>query len=208
MQYFCVNLYIPALSEVDIASSRQALYTPHCVVSIPIDGACLLKILPSSCVQCACVQVYYSGKGPPPPAITASVRPEDHSSEVKLYNFGIKWNLTERWNVFQNQKRVVWRGRVKIATSAKRVVWRGRVKIETSAAWAVKHAWCSVVAGLQHSIYLRLLIETFVKCVVYNQIASSEDRIKIPWTTARSTWSINFYYWLYCIYICPPAMSS
>ena len=173
---------------MDIASSRQLLYTSHYVFSIWLDGACLLKILPSSCIQCACVQVYYSVKGPPPPAITASVRPEDHSSEVKLYSSGIKLMLTERWNVFRNQKRVV---------------WRGRIKISTSAASAVQHAWCSVVAGLQHSIYLRLLIETFVKCVVYNQIASSEDRIKIPWTTARSTWSINFYYLLYCLFMPP-----
>ena len=64
------------------------------------------------------------------------------------------------------------------ASKARIIVWQGRIEIATSAASAVRDACCSIVAGVKHSIYLRLLLEKFVKCVVQNQIGGSEGRIK------------------------------
>ena len=50
-------------------------------------------------------------------------------------------------------------------SASKRVVWQGRIEVATSAASAVQDVCCSIVARVQHSIYLRLLIEKFVKCL-------------------------------------------
>ena len=73
------------------------------------------------------------------------------------------------------------------ASKARSVARTASIEIETSAAPAVRDACCSIVSGVWHSIYLRHLIGKFVQCVVYNQIATSEGRIKIPWTNTRTT---------------------
>ena len=46
------------------------------------------------------------------------------------------------------------------ASKARVVARTASIGIETSAASAVRDACCSIVAGVQHSIYLRLLIES------------------------------------------------
>ena len=84
----------------------------------------------------AAVQLYHNKKGlkaPPPPTCAASAGPEDHNSEVKLYDAGINKCWCKIWNIFPHQKRVV---------------WQGRIEIETSAASAVRDACCSIVAGV------------------------------------------------------------
>ena len=75
------------------------------------------------------------------------------------------------------------------ASKARGVARTASIEIETSAASAVQNACCSIVARVYHSFYLRLLqvVDKFVKCVVKKQIASSEGRRKIPWTTTRTT---------------------
>ena len=45
---------------------------------------------------------------------------------------------------------------------ARSVARMASIEIETSAASAVRDACCSVVAGVYHSFYLRILIEKFV----------------------------------------------
>ena len=52
------------------------------------------------------------------------------------------------------------------ALKARSVARTASTEIATSAASAVRDACCSIVAGVYHSIYLRLLIEKFVKCVL------------------------------------------
>ena len=51
-------------------------------------------------------------------------------------------------------------------SKARSVARTASIEIETSAASAVRDACCSIVAREEHSSYLRLLIEKFVKCVV------------------------------------------
>ena len=64
------------------------------------------------------------------------------------------------------------------SASKTRIVEQRRIEIETSAAPAVRDACCSIVAGVQHSIYLGLLLEKVCQIRCITQIASSEGRKK------------------------------
>ena len=74
-------------------------------------------------------------KGAPPPTWAASAGPEDHNSEVKLYDTGIKYMLVQEMEDFS-------------ASKAHSVARTASIEIEISTASAVRDACCSIVAGV------------------------------------------------------------
>ena len=78
------------------------------------------------------------------------------------------------------------------ASKARSVARTASIETETSAASAVRDACCSIIVHSSRGIAL-LLSAAFNNnrkvCQMrrINQIASSEGRIKIPWTTTRTT---------------------
>ena len=71
-------------------------------------------------------------KGVPPPTWAASTGPEDHNSEAKQYDTGIKQMLVQEMEYFS-------------ASKARSVARTASIEIATSAASAVRDACCSIV---------------------------------------------------------------
>ena len=88
-----------------------------------IINACILEILCNY------------GVGAPPPSWAASAGPEDHNSEVKLYDTVIKLMLVQEMEHSS-------------ASKAHSVARTASIEIETSAASAVRDACCSIVAAV------------------------------------------------------------